>query len=120
MSSCSVYGKNPNIVNEKSDTMVTSLYSKLKIDSENLIIEKNNKNHFIFRLATLYGICPFMRNDILINNFVNDIKIGKQIEVFDIDSTRPHLHVRNVALNFTKFITLSNKRKNYEYWNFKI
>ena len=122
MSSCSVYGKNPNTVNEKSDTMVTSLYSKLKIDSENLIIEKNNKNHFIFRLATLYGICPFMRNDILINNFVNDIKIGKQIEVFDADSTRPHLHVRNAALILQSLLHYPIKEKitNIGYSKFNI
>ena len=104
MSSCSVYGKNPNEVNEESATMVTSLYSKLKIESENLILSKNNPNHFIFRLATLYGSCPFMRNDILINNFVNDIKIGKQIEVFDADSTRPHLHVKNASEILTNIL----------------
>ena len=41
-SSCSVYGKRTDVVNEKSDTQISSLYSELKISCENILLLKNN------------------------------------------------------------------------------
>ena len=47
-SSCSVYGKTEEIVNENSETKITSLYSRLKIESENSRNCKCRKSqHFI-------------------------------------------------------------------------
>ena len=55
MSSCSVYGNNKNLINEKSKPKPISLYSKLCLKYENYL-KKNKKIPFtIMRLGTLYG-----------------------------------------------------------------
>ena len=99
-SSCSVYGRQENLTNpfkEEANTQITTRYSELKIKSEELL-KKEDKNRFkIFRLSTLYGLSNPMRNDILINNLVDDVKQGKQLEIYDKDAKRPHLHIDNAV-----------------------
>jgi nucleoside-diphosphate-sugar epimerase len=96
-SSCSVYGKRTDVVNEKSDTQISSLYSELKITCENILLSKNNPQFKIVRLSTLYGVSKLSRNDVLINNLIQDIKETKPIEIFDPKAERPHLHVKDCA-----------------------
>ena len=54
-SSCSVYGKRTDIVNEKSDTQISSLYSELKISCENILLSKNNPKFKIVSSANQRG-----------------------------------------------------------------
>jgi nucleoside-diphosphate-sugar epimerase len=96
-SSCSVYGKTEDIVNESSETKITSLYSKLKIESENILLNTEGLIVKIFRVATLYGKSKIERNDILINDLVNKIVNNEKIEIFDSEAIRPHLHVLDCA-----------------------
>jgi nucleoside-diphosphate-sugar epimerase len=98
ISSCSVYGNNPNSVDEDSPINITSLYSELKIKCENILLEKNNPNFKIFRLSTLYGDSKYIRNDLFINNIVSDIKNNKdEIKIYGPNSIRPYLHVSDCA-----------------------
>jgi nucleoside-diphosphate-sugar epimerase len=106
-SSCSVYGKRTDIVNENSDTQISSLYSELKITCENILLSKNNPQFKIVRLSTLYGVSKLNRNDVLINNLIQDIKENKQIEIFDPTAERPHLHVKD-CVKILKSIIESN------------
>jgi nucleoside-diphosphate-sugar epimerase len=92
-SSCSVYGISNYMVNESSNLVVTSLYSKLKIESERIILESDRINSTILRFATLYGRGVIDRDDILINNIVKKVKNKETIEIFDKNSIRPHLHI---------------------------
>jgi nucleoside-diphosphate-sugar epimerase len=94
-SSCSVYGKRNDIVDENSSTQVTSLYSELKINCENILLEQNNPKFKIVRLSTLYGSSKLTRNDVLINNLIQDIKDNKPIEIFDPLAERPHIHIKD-------------------------
>lgn len=90
-SSCSVYGYQKGTVNELSPTKVTSLYSKLKIDSENLLKSFDNDRFKIIRLSTLYGNSCVSRNDLLVNNFVKDILFSEFLEVYDPGAWRPNI-----------------------------
>jgi nucleoside-diphosphate-sugar epimerase len=103
-SSCSVYGKRNDVVNEESDIQVTSLYSELKVTCENILLEKNNPNFKIVRLSTLYGNSKLKRNDVLINNLIQDLKENKEIEIFDPLAERPHLHVKDCVKVFKSII----------------
>jgi len=96
-SSCSVYGRQDSVIkfSEEDKTQITTRYSELKIKSENLIKEIDSDNFKIFRLSTLYGLSNPMRNDILINNLIYDIKTGKDLEIFDPEANRPHLNVHD-------------------------
>ena len=102
MSSCSVYGKTDKKVDETGEVMVTSHYSKLKIESEKIIQKENEENFKIFRLSTLYGRSVIERNDILINNIIYDIKNKNKLEIWDPDAKRPHLCIDDAVkiLNF--------------------
>ena len=93
ISSCSVYGKTEDIVNEDSAVIPTSLYSKMKIECEKIITENKNSNFKILRLSTLYGNSDYTRNDVFINNIINDVIDEKIIEIYDPFAKRPHLHV---------------------------
>ena len=74
MSSCSVYGNNKNLINEKSKPKPISLYSKLCLKYEKYL-KKNKKIPFtIMRLGTLYGWSERMRYDIAINKILRRFK----------------------------------------------
>lgn len=92
-SSCSVYGYQKGIMNEFSQTKVTSLYSKLKIDSENVLKKFGNDRFKIIRLSTLFGLSRVPRNDLLINNFVKDVLFSKYLEVYDPQAWRPNINI---------------------------
>ena len=46
-----------------------SLYGRTKVQSEKIIMERENS--VSFRLATVFGMSPRMRTDLLVNYFVN-------------------------------------------------
>ena len=81
MSSCSVYGNNKNLINEKSLPKPMSLYSKLCLKYENYLRSENKIPFTIMRLGTLYGWSPRMRYDIAINKIIRDMFFLKKIEI---------------------------------------
>ena len=81
MSSCSVYGNNKKLINEKSLPKPISLYSKLCLKYENYLKSENKIPFTIMRLGTLYGWSPRMRYDIAINKIIRDMVFLKKIEI---------------------------------------
>lgn len=81
ISSCSVYGFNKKIVNEKEKTKPISLYSKYCKKTEDFLRKNLKKKFIIFRLGTLYGWSPRMRYDIAINKVIRDAIFQKKIEI---------------------------------------
>jgi nucleoside-diphosphate-sugar epimerase len=106
ISSCSVYGKTDDIVNEKSESIVTSYYSKMKIECERYLLSKKNNDFKILRLSTLYGNSEPLRKDIFINNMLEDITDNKKIEIFDPTAKRPHLHINDCVNILTMLIEI--------------
>jgi len=104
ISSCSVYGKTEHIVNENSSVIPTSLYSKMKIECEKIITKNKNSNFKILRLSTLYGNSDYTRNDVFINNIINDVIDEKIIEIYDPFAKRPHLHVIDCVKIITNLV----------------
>jgi nucleoside-diphosphate-sugar epimerase len=92
LSTCSNYGKNSDIVNEKSELNPLGLYSDSKIKSENYIID-NLESHLILRCATLFGISHRMRIDLTINQFIFEGIRDGYIGIFGEMTWRPFLYV---------------------------
>ena len=92
LSTCSNYGKNSDIVNEKSELNPLGLYSDSKIKSENYIID-NLESHLILRFATLFGISHRMRIDLTINQFIFEGIRDGYIGIFGEMTWRPFLYV---------------------------
>lgn len=102
-SSCSSYGANSEIVDETSNLAPITAYAKSKINSERELIKMRDK-HFspiILRNATVYGISPSQRLDLVVNNLVGAaVTTGKVKLLSDGTSWRPLLHVDDMAKAF--------------------
>lgn len=94
-STYSVYGMSPNGVSVTEDSPLNpqSLYAETKIKAEEILLP--NKA-IVFRLATLYGISPRTRFDLIINQFVLDAFIKRELLIYQRGYTRSFVHVRDV------------------------
>lgn len=105
-STCSVYGKGDEILDEQSSLNPISLYARTKIASEKSILEMSNSNFepTILRMATLYGYSKRMRFDLVVNTMTMKAFTDKKIQVFGGEQWRPLLHVDDAADVYFKCI----------------
>lgn len=98
-SSCSVYGASKETLNEHSALKPVSLYARVKIGSERALLALNGPDFHpvILRFATVYGLSPRPRFDLVINLFTAKAVQDGEITVFGGDQWRPFVHVADVA-----------------------
>lgn len=72
-----------------------SLYGQLKVQAEAELLERPNV--ITLRLATVFGMSPRMRLDLLVNHFVYAAVTDGYIVIFEKDFKRNYLHIRDVA-----------------------
>jgi nucleoside-diphosphate-sugar epimerase len=72
-----------------------SLYGRTKVDAEELLL--GSKNAVTLRLATVFGVSPRMRLDLLVNHFVHTAVKEGYLVIFEKDFKRNYVHVRDVA-----------------------
>ena len=101
ISTCSNYGlvkKNVKI-KETAPLKPLSLYAKSKVKIEKLLLrkKKNLFNPTIFRFATAFGLSERMRYDLTINQFVLEMYLKRQIEIYDHKTWRPYCHLKDFA-----------------------
>lgn len=75
-----------------------SLYGRLKVDLEARLLERGR--YVTFRFATLFGISPRMRLDLLVNDFTYRAVTDRVVVLFEAHFTRNYLHVRDAACAF--------------------
>ncbi|MCX6706679.1 MAG: SDR family oxidoreductase, partial [Candidatus Woesearchaeota archaeon] len=101
MSSCSVYGasEEDKRLDENSQLNPVSLYAKMKIQSERAILGMvdDNFSPCIFRLATVHGLSPRMRFDLVVNIMTAKAVFEKEITVFGGNQWRPNVYVGDVG-----------------------
>lgn len=100
-SSCSVYGKGiDGYLNEESKVFPQTPYSINKVQIEQDLAKITDKNFapIIFRFATVFGLSPRMRFDLVINMFTAmAYTTGKIILNSDGKAWRPFVHVNDVC-----------------------
>ncbi len=99
MSTCSVYGKNDDLIDEHAEPNPLSLYAETKLAAE-MHIKNHAQDYLIFRLGTLFGIGDALsriRLDLVLNILTRLAADGKPLNVFGGEQWRPMLHVRDVA-----------------------
>lgn len=101
-STYSVYGIAPNgeVVNEETPLNPQSLYAESKIAAEELIKIAAQEIHcapLIFRLATLFGVSPRMRFDLIINQFVLEAFSQSELLIFQGDYSRSFVHIEDIV-----------------------
>lgn len=72
-----------------------SLYGRTKVDAEEECL--NSANAISLRLATVFGMSPRVRLDLLVNDFVLKAVTDAYIVIFEKDFKRNYIHVRDVA-----------------------
>jgi nucleoside-diphosphate-sugar epimerase len=75
-----------------------SLYGQLKVNLESILLDKGNC--VTFRFATLFGISPRMRLDLLVNDFTYRAVTDRCVVLFEPHFKRNYLHVRDAARAF--------------------
>ena len=80
---------------EKSALNPISVYGKVKVEAEKYLLDKGQS--VTFRLATVFGISPRMRLDLLVNDFVYRAVNDGFIVLFEQHFKRNFLHVRDAA-----------------------
>lgn len=101
-STCSVYGASKNSNDRlKEDSILNpvSLYAETKLESEKGILSLADDNFCptIFRFATLYGVSPRMRFDLVVNILTAKAFNDGKINIFGGDQWRPNLDVSDAA-----------------------
>jgi nucleoside-diphosphate-sugar epimerase len=90
-----------------------SLYGVHKVEVEEAILSRGNA--ISFRLATVFGMSPRMRLDLLVNDFVHRAVTDKFVVLFEAHFRRNYIHVRDVARAFLHGIDRFDFMKNEPY-----
>ena len=106
-------GKEGISCDENTPLNPISLYGRLKVEAEKAILDSGNG--IALRLATVFGISPRMRLDLLVNDFVYRAINDKSIVLFESHFKRNYIHVRDVARAFIHCLKNFEKMKNEPY-----
>lgn len=121
ISTCSNYGISTTIKPATEETTLhpISLYAQTKIAAEEYVIKQTNKDFSvcILRLATVYGVSPRMRFDLLINEVVRDAFLTNKVTIYQPHAWRPFIHVSDAAKAVIACITVSENKINGEVFN---
>ena len=101
-STCSVYGESDSPqdrLTEQSPLNPVSLYAKSKIESERAILDMEDENFSptVFRMATIYGLSPRMRFDLVVNILSAKAYTEGTVPIFGGDQYRPLVHVADAS-----------------------
>lgn len=82
---------------EDSPMNPVSLYARSKVEAETAVLDRGGIS---LRLATVFGMSPRMRLDLLVNDFTWRAITDRAVVLFEAHSRRNYIHVRDVAAGF--------------------
>jgi nucleoside-diphosphate-sugar epimerase len=98
---------------EDSPLRPLSLYGRTKVDAEAAVLERGNA--VTLRLATVFGVSPRMRLDLLVNDFTYRAVTDRVVVVFEGHFKRNYIHVRDVAKAFRHAISEFDAMQGHAY-----
>ena len=90
-----------------------SLYGQTKTQAEQELLQ--SPNVVTLRLATVFGMSPRMRLDLLVNHFVYAAATDGYLVIFEKDFKRNYIHIRDVADCFLYCIENPNRMAGRSY-----
>ena len=100
-STYSNYGLSPDgkPVTEESPLNPQSLYAETKIAAEEYLLSQKDAPTapLLFRFATLYGISPRTRFDLIVNQFVLEAFTRRELIIYQRGYSRSFVHVRDAV-----------------------
>jgi len=91
-------GEKSSYCTEESPLRPISLYGVTKVEAERAVLDRENS--LTFRLATVFGMSPRMRTDLLVNDFVYRAVNDRAVLIFEGHFKRNYIHIRDVARVF--------------------
>ena len=91
-------GDKNNFCNEESPLRPISLYAIDKVEVEQELMKRENS--ISFRLATVFGMSPRMRIDLLVNDFTYRAVYDRFVVLFEAHFKRNYIHIRDVTRVF--------------------
>ena len=120
-STYSNYGLSPGgePVHEGSPLNPQSLYAETKIAAEELLGQARGARTapLIFRFATLFGISPRTRFDLIVNQFVLEAVTRRRLVIYQRGYSRSFVHVRDVARGIGLGLLAPEERVRGEIYN---
>lgn len=106
-------GDENNFCTEESPLRPISQYAIEKVAIEKKLMQ--HANTISFRLATVFGMSPRMRIDLLVNDFVYRAVYDRFVVLFEPHFKRNYIHVRDVTRAFIHAINNFEKMKGQIY-----
>lgn len=106
-------GKKGVFCTEETPMRPVTLYGRLKVEAEKSVLEAGNA--IVFRLATVFGISPRMRLDLLVNDFTYRAVTDRFVILFEAHFKRNYIHIRDVAKAFLHGLDNFDSMKNRPY-----
>src|SRR4029079_17656643 len=82
---------------EESPLNPQSLYAETKIAAENFLLSQKESScaPLVFRFATLYGLSPRTRFDLIVNQFVLEAFTRRELIIYQRGYSRSFVHVHD-------------------------
>ncbi len=106
-------GQKDTYCTEETPLVPISLYGKAKVEAEKILLDRGNS--ISLRLATVFGMSPRMRIDLLVNDFTYRAVKDRFVVVFEGYFKRNYIHIRDVARAFIHAIDNFDRMKNEPY-----
>ena len=88
-------GESGQYCTEESPLRPITLYGHTKVEAEAILLDKGCA--VTLRLATVFGMAPRMRIDLLVNDFVYRAVYDRFVVLFEAHFKRNYIHVRDIA-----------------------
>jgi nucleoside-diphosphate-sugar epimerase len=98
---------------EETPLRPISLYGVTKVEAEKAVLDAGRS--ITFRLATVFGMSPRMRIDLLVNDFVYRAVNDRTVVVFEGHAKRNYIHIRDVARAFLHAIAQFDRMEGEPY-----
>ena len=106
-------GEKDKLCDEETPLRPITHYGKTKVQAESCVLERGNA--ISFRLATVFGMAPRMRLDLLVNDFVYRAVNDNAVILFESHFKRNYIHIRDVSRAFVHAIENFKKMENEAY-----
>jgi len=107
-------GEKGKFCTEETPMRPVSLYGTSKVEAEQIALSRENS--ISLRLATVFGMAPRMRIDLLVNDFVYRAVNDRFVVLFEAHFKRNYIHIRDVARAFmhtmSKFASMKGQAYN--------
>ncbi len=106
-------GEKGKFCTEDTPLRPISSYGITKVKAEEAVLAR--KNSISFRLATVFGLSPRMRIDLLVNDFVHRAVNDRAVVIFEGHFKRNYIHIRDVVRAFVHGLANFDKMKGKPY-----